>query len=150
MDMFLAPEELLLKMNVKRADEKIEETIMSHIKKEEDNKFRCQVESCTKLFKDIPFVRKHIDKRHTEWLTAITRQAHLTASYLVDPNKILPYKEFKEKLPSPRRVSMSRPRSPTRARGAYEPVPRAYDRPPPVRIYKDLDAPQEDLPDLDY
>ncbi|KAK6541069.1 hypothetical protein TWF694_008446 [Orbilia ellipsospora] len=55
------------------------------IKQEDEGKFRCRVKDCTKLFKSEEFVRKHMAKRHPEFVTGIEQEIKLLNAYVMDP-----------------------------------------------------------------
>jgi len=120
---------------------------------EDDQKYRCIVEDCTKLFKGESFVRKHIYKRHQEWLEHALRENKLLISYVTDADRMLarpmdPSPGGGSKYNNRRRRSYRRSRSP-RGRRRFGAPDEGFRPPPPV--YRDLDAPQdpEDL-ELDY
>jgi uncharacterized C2H2 Zn-finger protein len=48
-------------------EEGLDEELKKFVKQEDENKFRCKVPECTKLFKAENFWRKHVEKRHEEW-----------------------------------------------------------------------------------
>jgi hypothetical protein len=75
----LDPERVdLRKLGGKPIADALDEELAKHVKQEDENKFRCKVSTCTKLFKAEHFWRKHVEKRHTEWLESVT----LEVSYL--------------------------------------------------------------------
>lgn len=68
----LEPENVdIKKIGGKPVDEAMDEELAKFVKQEDDAKFRCKVPECTKLFKAESFWRKHLEKRHTEWLDKI-------------------------------------------------------------------------------
>ncbi len=68
----LEPEKAdLRKLGGKPMDEALDEELAKHVKQEDENKFRCKVGTCTKLFKAEHFWRKHVEKRHPEWYESI-------------------------------------------------------------------------------
>lgn len=68
----LEPENVdLKKLGGKSVDEALEEELFKFVKQEDENKFRCKVPECTKLFKAEHFWRKHVEKRHPEWFENI-------------------------------------------------------------------------------
>lgn len=136
----LDPDLFLTQIRQKPISVIVEEKMNAHINQEDETRFRCQVLDCTKLFKDRPFVLKHIEKRHSEWLDEIKAEAGLVHAYLLDPNREPAYKNHYERRNERRRSPVQNRRPQVR-----------YDRPPPkVRMYRDLDAPTEDTPELDY
>lgn len=56
------------KLGGKPEEEAIEDELSRFVKQEDESKWRCKVPECTKLFKGQHFWRKHVEKRHTEWL----------------------------------------------------------------------------------
>lgn len=160
LQILLDPTTYLAQLRQKPLEETVEEVMHSKIRKEDETRYRCQVLDCTKLFKDIPFVQKHIEKRHGEWLDQVRREAELLLRYLSDPNKTLPYKEFREpkmkRAQSPNDRRNRRRSSPGRngyggpgGRGGPRDGRDDYRR-PRAESYRDLDRPAEDLPELDY
>ena len=64
----LEPENVdIKKLGGKPIDEALDEELRKFVKQEDENKFRCKVPDCTKLFKGEVFWRKHVEKRHLEW-----------------------------------------------------------------------------------
>ena len=67
------PEEAdVLKLGGVNVEETVEKEILGVIQKEADNRWRCGVKKCTKLFLEEKFVRSHIQKRHKDWLDKIS------------------------------------------------------------------------------
>lgn len=157
--MVLDPSSYLSNIRQVSVEQQVSEAVSSRIKQEDETRYRCQVLDCTKLFKDVPFVQKHIEKRHGEWLAQVTKEAELLVKFLVDPNKVSPYREYQE--PKSRR-SMSPPHSRQRRRsppghrngyggsGGYRGGGGRGDYRGPSQNYRDLDKPAEELPELDY
>ena len=56
------------KLGGKPLNEAMEDELARHVKQEDESKWRCKVPECTKLFKGQHFWRKHVEKRHPEWL----------------------------------------------------------------------------------
>ncbi|KJZ72646.1 hypothetical protein HIM_08005 [Hirsutella minnesotensis 3608] len=71
-------------------EEAVDEETAKFVKQEDEHKFRCRVPDCTKLFKEHHFWKKHIEKRHTEWLDNIRQEAELINAYVMDPSHIAP------------------------------------------------------------
>jgi uncharacterized C2H2 Zn-finger protein len=63
---------------------------LQFVKQEDANKFRCKVPECTKLFKSTEFWRKHVEKRHEEFLTKTRSDIELVNTYVLDPSHIAP------------------------------------------------------------
>jgi uncharacterized C2H2 Zn-finger protein len=49
-------------------EEALQVELIKFVKQEDEHKFRCRVPECQKLFKEEHFWRKHVEKRHPEWL----------------------------------------------------------------------------------
>ena len=70
----LEPENVdIKKLGGKPIDEALDEDLKKFVKQEDENKFRCKVPECTKLFKGEVFWRKHVEKRHAEWFDDIKK-----------------------------------------------------------------------------
>jgi hypothetical protein len=68
----LEPENVdLSKLGGKPVDQALEDELSKYMKQEDDSKYRCKAPDCAKLFKAEAFWRKHIEKRHAEWLEGI-------------------------------------------------------------------------------
>ena len=64
----------LRKLGGKPLEEGVEEELAKFVKQEDESKFRCKVPECTKLFKGHSFWRKHVEKRHNEWLEKLKQE----------------------------------------------------------------------------
>jgi uncharacterized C2H2 Zn-finger protein len=62
------------KLGGRPADEAVEEELLKHVKQEDEHKWRCRAPECTKLFKEEHFWKKHVEKRHTEWLDSLKQE----------------------------------------------------------------------------
>lgn len=62
------------KLGGRPVDEAVDEELAKHVKQEDEHKWRCKVPDCTKLFKEEHFWKKHVEKRHTEWLDNIKQE----------------------------------------------------------------------------
>ena len=60
------------------------------MKQEDANKFRCKIPECTKLFKSTEFWRKHVEKRHEDFLARVRSDIELVNTYVLDPSHIAP------------------------------------------------------------
>ena len=67
----------LKKIGGKPVEEALDEELSKFVKQEDEAKFRCKVPECTKLFKAEHFWRKHVEKRHEEWYTALKNDVSL-------------------------------------------------------------------------
>jgi uncharacterized C2H2 Zn-finger protein len=61
------------KLGGRPTDEALREELVKYVKQEDEHKFRCRVPECQKLFKEEHFWKKHVDKRHPEWLEGMKR-----------------------------------------------------------------------------
>lgn len=87
----LEPESVdLRKLGGRPVDEAVYEELAKYVKQEDEYKWRCKVPECTKLFKEEHFWRKHVEKRHTEWLVNIKQEFDLINAYVMDPAHIAP------------------------------------------------------------
>jgi hypothetical protein len=84
--------ERLKKIGGKPVKEAVEEETLKYVKQEDEGKYRCKVGTCTKLFKGEGFWRKHLDKKHTEWLEQLQLDALLVNTYVSDPTRVHPPK----------------------------------------------------------
>ncbi|KAH8820352.1 putative zinc finger protein [Xylogone sp. PMI_703] len=80
----------LQKLGGKPIDEALKDELAKYVKQEDEHKFRCRVPECTKLFKEEHFWRKHVDKRHSEWLESLKSDLELVNTYVMDPSHIAP------------------------------------------------------------
>lgn len=146
----------------------------SVIMKEDEQKYRCHVGTCTKLFLGPEFVRKHINKKHKDWLDHIKKVAICLYGYVLDPCRAMdpkvvstsyvslqilnkPYVGFRNintnyTFPT---TSYSRRNDEEITSGASS--QKSYSRQEPMihrrefyRTYQDLDAPNQEVPELDY
>lgn len=65
----------LRKLGGRPIDDAADEELAKHVKQEDEHKWRCKVPDCSKLFKEEHFWKKHVEKRHTEWLDSIKQEA---------------------------------------------------------------------------
>jgi hypothetical protein len=63
----------LKKIGGKPVEEALDEELAKFVKQEDEAKYRCKVPECTKLFKAEHFWRKHVEKRHEEWYSALKK-----------------------------------------------------------------------------
>ncbi|UKZ62651.1 uncharacterized protein TrAtP1_003890 [Trichoderma atroviride] len=78
------------KLGGRPVDEAIDEELAKHVKQEDEHKWRCKVPECTKLFKEDHFWKKHVEKRHGEWLDGLKQEFELINAYVSDPAHIAP------------------------------------------------------------
>jgi uncharacterized C2H2 Zn-finger protein len=74
------------KLGGKPTEEALEEELRKHVKQEDEHKFRCRVPECQKLFKEEHFWKKHVDKRHPEWLESLKQDVGLPICLNPDSN----------------------------------------------------------------
>ncbi|RDA83781.1 hypothetical protein CP532_5180 [Ophiocordyceps camponoti-leonardi (nom. inval.)] len=87
----LEPESVdLRKLGGRSVEEAVDEELAKFVKQEDEHKWRCKVPECTKLFKEDHFWKKHVEKRHTEWLDNIRQEFELINAYVLDPSHIAP------------------------------------------------------------
>ncbi|KXJ95887.1 hypothetical protein Micbo1qcDRAFT_29555 [Microdochium bolleyi] len=87
----LEPETVdLRKLGGKPADEAVTEELNKFVKQEDEHKWRCKVPECTKLFKEEHFWKKHVEKRHGDWLEMLKQEFDLINAYVLDPSHIAP------------------------------------------------------------
>lgn len=68
----LEPENIdVKKLGGEPVEEALAKELLKYVKQEDEHKFRCRVPECTKLFKEDHFWRKHVEKRHSEWLESL-------------------------------------------------------------------------------
>mmetsp|Transcript_19843 Transcript_19843/g.36034 ORF Transcript_19843/g.36034 Transcript_19843/m.36034 type:complete len:151 (-) Transcript_19843:107-559(-) len=69
------------------------EWIENHTTVDDDNRARCAFHFCRKLFKDVSFLKKHLMKKHAEFLRAEVAKCHdsfMMASWDKEPNRPIP------------------------------------------------------------
>jgi hypothetical protein len=82
----------LQKIGGKPVEDYIAAEVLKYVKQEDEGKYRCRVQQCTKLFKAEEFWKKHLEKKHTEWLHGIELDAQLVNAYVSDPTRVHPPK----------------------------------------------------------
>ncbi|TAQ89557.1 hypothetical protein B7494_g2114 [Chlorociboria aeruginascens] len=87
----LEPEAVeIRKLGGKPTEEALKEELVKFVKQEDEHKFRCRVPECQKLFKEEHFWKKHVEKRHPEWLEGLKTDFDLINTYVIDPAHIAP------------------------------------------------------------
>ncbi|KAH7319971.1 hypothetical protein B0I35DRAFT_430281 [Stachybotrys elegans] len=71
-------------------DEAVDEELAKYVKQEDEHKWRCKAPDCTKLFKEEHFWKKHVEKRHAEWVESLKQEFELINAYVMDPAHIAP------------------------------------------------------------
>jgi len=80
----------LRKLGGRPADEAVEEELMKHVKQEDEHKWRCKAPDCSKLFKEEHFWRKHVEKRHGDWLDSLRQEVrHVSNNLLLLANQTI-------------------------------------------------------------
>jgi len=64
----------LRKLGGRLVDDAIADELAKFVKQEDEHKWRCKVPECTKLFKEDHFWKKHVEKRHAEWLDSLKQE----------------------------------------------------------------------------
>ncbi|KAI0136482.1 hypothetical protein BJ170DRAFT_699040 [Xylariales sp. AK1849] len=78
------------KLGGKSSDDALNDELSKYVKQEDEHKWRCKVPECTKLFKEDHFWKKHVEKRHTDWLDQMKQEYDLINAYVLDPAHIAP------------------------------------------------------------
>ncbi|KLU87797.1 arsenite resistance protein Ars2 [Magnaporthiopsis poae ATCC 64411] len=87
----LEPESVdMRKVGGKPIEDAVDEELAKYVKQEDEHKWRCKVPECTKLFKEDHFWKKHVEKRHSEWLEKLREEFELINRYVIDPSHIAP------------------------------------------------------------
>jgi hypothetical protein len=77
MDLLINPEEVdVIKLGGVNVDEALKKEIDGAVTREAEDRWRCGVRKCTKLFLEEKFVRSHIQKRHKDWLERLSLEVH--------------------------------------------------------------------------
>lgn len=71
------------KLGGKPVEEALEAELQKYVKQEDEHKFRCRVPECTKLFKEEHFWKKHVEKRHPEWMEGLKQDVRMQI-YLIN------------------------------------------------------------------
>jgi hypothetical protein len=122
-----------------------------HMVRVDEQKFRCKVGDCTKLFKGDEFVRKHIRNKHADVLSKFERDVEFFNNYVRDPFKLTIADEEPRTSSTPhRRQSGSAPSS---ASGPVNPSSLPFGvfggmQQSRERRYVDLDAQQGNMEDV--
>ncbi|CAJ2501528.1 Uu.00g043810.m01.CDS01 [Anthostomella pinea] len=87
----LEPESVdVRKLGGKPTEDVLSDELSKYVKQEDEHKYRCKVPECAKLFKEEHFWKKHVEKRHTEWLDTVKQEFDLINAYVLDPAHIAP------------------------------------------------------------
>lgn len=71
------------KLGGKPSDDAIADEMIKFVKQEDEHKWRCKVPECTKLFKEEHFWKKHVEKRHPDWLESLKQEVSRFGSEIV-------------------------------------------------------------------
>lgn len=84
----LEPESVdVRKLGGKPTADALNDELSKFVKQEDEHKWRCKVPECTKLFKEDHFWKKHVEKRHTEWLDSMKQEVRrYIARWLIRAN----------------------------------------------------------------
>ncbi|KAI0107480.1 hypothetical protein GGR51DRAFT_548366 [Nemania sp. FL0031] len=89
----LDPESVdIRKLGGRITEDALNDELAKFVKQEDEHKFRCKVPECSKLFKEEHFWKKHVEKRHAEWLENMRQEFDLINAYVLDPAHIAPSK----------------------------------------------------------
>jgi hypothetical protein len=66
------------KLGGKPIEDAVDEEMAKNVKQEDEHKWRCKVPDCSKLFKEEHFWRKHVEKRHNDWLDSLKEEVSTT------------------------------------------------------------------------
>ncbi|PKS06657.1 hypothetical protein jhhlp_007407 [Lomentospora prolificans] len=80
----------LRKLGGRPIEQALDDELAKFVKQEDEHKWRCKIPECTKLFKEEHFWKKHVEKRHSEWLDGLTQEFELINAYVLDPSHIAP------------------------------------------------------------
>ncbi|KAI0200130.1 hypothetical protein F4808DRAFT_429782 [Astrocystis sublimbata] len=80
------------KLGGKPTEDALSDELAKFVKQEDEHKFRCKVPECAKLFKEEHFWKKHVEKRHADWLENMQQEFDLINAYVLDPAHIAPSK----------------------------------------------------------
>ncbi|KAI0117188.1 hypothetical protein F4814DRAFT_415500 [Daldinia grandis] len=87
----LEPESVdIRKLGGKPSEDALNDELSKFVKQEDEHKWRCKVPECTKLFKEDHFWKKHVEKRHADWLEIMKQEFDLINAYVLDPAHIAP------------------------------------------------------------
>jgi len=63
-----------VKLGGVNVEEAVAKEVDAVVTKEAEDRWRCGVKKCTKLFLEEKFVRSHIQKRHKDWLEKVATE----------------------------------------------------------------------------
>jgi uncharacterized C2H2 Zn-finger protein len=62
------------KLGGRSVDEAVEGELAKYVKQEDERRWRCKAPDCSKLFKEEHFWKKHVEKRHAEFLDSLKQE----------------------------------------------------------------------------
>ena len=87
MNLFINPEDAdVVKLGGVNLEDTLKNHIDSAITREAEDRWRCGVRKCTKLFLEEKFVRSHIQKRHKDWLDKLSLEVSTPIQEKADPS----------------------------------------------------------------
>ncbi|CEI97683.1 hypothetical protein RMCBS344292_11813 [Rhizopus microsporus] len=148
----------LKKLGGRVLQSEIDDFLREHVLQEHESKFKCQVGECSKAFKGLPFVEKHIMTKHADEIERKKTEVEYFNNYVCDPNHLLPTQSQQPVVPISQPAFIMRPPA-----ISWEQIPRlGIDMQPSwnsrrpmrqdenlprdprqVKSYVDLDAPAE-------
>ncbi|KAI2618879.1 hypothetical protein GGR54DRAFT_146778 [Hypoxylon sp. NC1633] len=78
------------KLGGRPTEDALNDELSKYVRQEDEHKWRCRVPECTKLFKEDHFWKKHVEKRHADWLDGMKQEFDLINAYVLDPAHIAP------------------------------------------------------------
>lgn len=72
----------LRKLGGRPVEEGVNDELMKFVKQEDEHKWRCKIPECNKLFKEEHFWRKHVEKRHADWLDSVKQEVRSVPLFL--------------------------------------------------------------------
>lgn len=73
----------LRKLGGRPVEEAVGDELIKVVKQEDEHKWRCKIPDCNKLFKEEHFWRKHVEKRHADWLDGLKQEvSHAALSFV--------------------------------------------------------------------
>lgn len=66
-----------------------ERELLKHVDQEDAARYRCEVHECNKLFKGLPYWKRHVERRHAEWYNELKMEVSLSITH-DNPSSLLP------------------------------------------------------------
>lgn len=84
LNLFINPDQAdVIKLGGVSSEDAINKEITAAISREAEDRWRCTVRKCTKLFLEEKFVRSHIQKRHKDWLEQLAAEVPYNLSHYI-------------------------------------------------------------------